>query len=74
MSIATVVSRGYGSFGSIASVVVRGYGAFRLTPEVPLLGTVAIVPAFAGFTGLAAAFGGDVEITPALVGRARVKI
>lgn len=34
MSIATVVTRGYGSFGSITAVVLRGY-SIGATPPVP---------------------------------------
>ena len=33
MSIATVVTRGYGSFGSIAVVPTRGYGAYADTVQ-----------------------------------------
>jgi hypothetical protein len=33
MSIATVVTRGYGSFGSIPEIVTRGYGLARIAPD-----------------------------------------
>lgn len=37
MSIATVVTEGYGSFGSIAFVVTEGYGAYGVTPPPPVI-------------------------------------
>jgi hypothetical protein len=36
MSIATVVTRGFGSFGSIPFVVTRGYGQDGTSPEPPI--------------------------------------
>lgn len=35
MSIATVVTEGYGSFGSLAFVVTEGYGTFGAPPSPP---------------------------------------
>lgn len=34
MTVATVVSEGFGSFGSIAFIVTEGYGSYGATPEV----------------------------------------
>lgn len=46
MSIATIVTRGYGSFGSIAEVVIRGYvageAADEIVPEIAPTGIGAV--------------------------------
>ena len=50
MSIATVVTRGYSTFGSTASVVVRGYTAYAPPSLAPSEGAASIITGSLGLT------------------------
>jgi hypothetical protein len=59
MSIATVVTRGYGSFGSISLIAVRGYGG--QAPEIVAM-TVNIQQTFVSDVHIQQVFQGDANV------------
>lgn len=73
MSIATVVTRGFGSFGSIPFVVTRGYGSYGApaTFDIVLLTNDAYVsPSLFGSSFASPSLLSESSVLPAIIGEA----